>query len=32
MDTHAHKTAQVGELVMAVLGKAARYSTDPREV
>lgn len=32
MTTHAHKTAQLGELVAAVFDEAARYSADPREV
>jgi hypothetical protein len=32
MRTHAHKTAQLGELVVAAFDEAARYSADPREV
>lgn len=32
MRTHVQKTAQLGELVVAVFDKAARYSVDPREV
>ena len=32
MRTQVHKTAQLGELVAAVFDRAARYSTDPREV
>lgn len=32
MRTHVHKTAQLGELVVAAFDQAARYSTDPREV
>lgn len=32
MRTHAQKTAQLGELVVAAFNEAARYSADPREV
>jgi hypothetical protein len=32
MKTTAHKTAQLGDLVVAAFDKAAQYSTDPREV
>lgn len=32
MRTHTHKTAQLGELVVAVYDEAGHYSTDPREV
>jgi hypothetical protein len=31
-DAHVHKTAPLGELVVAAFDGAARYSTDPREV
>ena len=32
MRTYLHKTALLGELVVAAFDNAARYSTDPREV
>jgi hypothetical protein len=32
MKTTVHKTAQLGDLVVAAFDKAAQYSTDPREV
>jgi len=32
MRTNVHKTAQLGELVVAAFDKAEHYSTDPREV
>jgi hypothetical protein len=32
MNTHVHKTAQLGDLVTAVFDGAAQYSADPREV
>jgi hypothetical protein len=32
MRTQVNKTAQLGELVVAVFDKAAHYSSDPREV
>jgi len=32
MRTHVQKSAQLGELVVAVYDQAARFSTDPREV
>ena len=32
MRTRIHKTAQLGELVVAVFDEAARYGTDPEEV
>ena len=32
MRNQVHKTAPFGELVVAAFDKAARYSTDPREV
>jgi hypothetical protein len=32
MKTKLHKTAELGDLVVAVFDNAARYSTDPREV
>ena len=32
MRTKLRKTAQLGELIVAVFDKAARYSTDPLEV
>ena len=32
MRTHVHRTAQLGELVVAVFDEAAQYSADPREV
>jgi hypothetical protein len=32
MKTHVCRTAQLGELVVAAFGEAARYSTNSREV
>lgn len=32
MRTNIHKTAELGELVVAAFDKAAQYSTDPRQV
>ena len=32
MRTTVHKTAQLGELIVAAFDKAAHYSTDPQEV
>jgi hypothetical protein len=32
MTTNVHKTALLGELVVAAFDGAARYSTDPKEV
>ena len=32
MRTHAQKTAQLGELVVAVFDQAAQYGTDPEQV
>ncbi len=32
MRANVHKTAQLGELVVAAFDQAARYSTDPEEV
>jgi hypothetical protein len=32
MSARIHKTAQLGELVVAVFDEAAQYGTDPEEV
>ena len=32
MTANGHKTAEIGELVVAAFDRAARYSTDPDEV
>ena len=32
MKTHVHKTALLGDLVVAAFDEAARHSADPREV